>query len=813
MFQDLRYSIRMLFKNKIYTAVAVLTLALGIGATTAIFSVIYAVVVNPYPYAKPDEIWSPGLRTAKDTQRMRPYPYNTFTEMQQLPAFSDVMATEPGSALLTGDYGPENVQAIRLTGNAFEFLGGKPVIGRTIGPSDIRPNGEPEPVVVLSYKRWQRLFSADPAALGKKLRLNDEDYTIIGVMSDRFGWWTSDGVWIPMRRATGDSQLVFPIVRLAAGATTAAAEQQLQGLLVETAKAKSARMPSDDFKALLTNYMDVTVASGEMRQSLQLLFGAVGFLLLIACANVANLQLAKATTRAREITIRLAVGARSSNIWKQLLTESVVLSMVGGGLGLVFAYWITRLMVTLMPSNLVPNESRIEVNGGVLAFCFVVSVVTGILFGLAPAIQAAKQNLADSLKDEARGSIGAHSGRVRALLVVTEVALAVVLLVSASLTIRSFNALVNVDTGIRPENAAAIGYALPPKQYTTLEKRNQFASELITKVRTTPGVVSATIGNGGTPFGGLDSPYSIPGQAEPMSQWIRINAVTQDHLKALGIALRQGRNFDEHDMASGVQVALINEAAAKLWPAGENPMGRQIRINELEKPGPPDLLVKQQSEGQGVLTVIGIIANTRNDDIRSNTLPAILIPYTIFAPPFRTVVIRAAGDPMALMPAVRAHVASIDKALPLNNPIALERVIGNRMAQPRFTMMLFTLFAVLGLALALAGIYSVLSYLVSMRTREIGVRMALGAGSGDIRRMILKTGGRLVGAGVLIGIALSLVAARLLGSQMNLFQVSGTDPISFAVVVLLIAAVTIAACLIPARQATRVDPMSALRLE
>ena len=802
-----------MLKQKSYTAVAILTLALGIGATTAIFSVIYAVVINPYPYARPNEIWSPGVRSIKETQRMRPYPYDTFIQMQKLPAFSDVMATEPGGALLKGDYAPEVIGAVRVSGNAFGFLGGKTVIGRTIEPSDYGPDGEPEHVVVLSFKRWQRLFNGDPAALGKKLRLNDEDYTVIGVMTDRFGWWTSDGVWLPLRRIPGDPQLVFPIVRLANGATAATAEQQLQPLFAEVAKIKYARMPTDEFKVLLTNYMNITVASGEMRQSLQLLFGAVAFLLLIACANVANLQLAKATTRAREITIRLAVGARSLNIWKQLLTESVLLSTAGGVLGLVFAFWITRLMVALMPPNLVPNESRIEVNAGVLVFCLVVSVATGILFGLAPAIQATKSNIAESLKDESRGASGSQGGRLRALLVISEVALAVVLLVSATLTVRSFRELVNVDLGFRPENTLLISYALPPKQYTTLEKRNQFATELIEKIRTTPGVVSATIGNGGLPFGGLESAYSIPGQAEPLTQWMRINAVTEDYLKTLGISLKQGRNFEQHEITSGNQVALINEAAAKLWPAGENPIGRQIKINELEKPSPPELVLSPEIRRTGVLTVVGIIANTRNDDIRADTRPVILIPYTTYAPPFRTIAIRASGDPMTLVPALRTYVASIDKSQPLNPAMTIERILGNRVAQPRFTMTLFSLFAAVGLALALAGIYSVLSYLVSMRTREIGVRMALGAGTADIRRLVLKTGGRLVGAGVLIGIILSLVAARLLGSQMNLFKVSSTDPVSFVAVVLLIAAVAAAACLIPARQATKVDPMNALRFE
>jgi putative ABC transport system permease protein len=801
----------MMLKHKIFTAVAVLTLALGIGATTALFSVVYGVLINPYPYANPEKIWTPGVKTVKENQRMRPFPMNTFEEMSKLAVFSDVMATQPGSVLLTGGFAPENIGGVRVSGNAFNFLGVKPILGRTIEPSDIKPNGEPDPVVVLSFKRWQRLFEGDPGAIGKSLKLNDDDYIIIGVMPPRFGWWTEDGVWLPLNHTSRDAQALFPIVRMAPSASTAAAEQQLHALFVEAAKDKTARLPVDDFKATLTNYMDITVASGEMRQSLQLLFGAVGFLLLIACANVANLQLAKATTRAREITIRMAVGAQRGHIWRQLLTESVMLSVLGGLIGLIFAYWITRLMVTLMPQNLVPNESRIEVNAGVLLFCLVVSLVTGILFGLAPAAQASRQNLADSLKEDARGATMTQGGRLRAMLVVVEVALAVVLLVSASLTIRSFVSLQNVQLGFRPENVMAVNLSLPQKQYATWELRNRFATDLLQRVRNTPGVVAANLGNGGMPFGGFDSSFSIGGQPEAQTQSIRTYLVAADYLKTLSIPLIQGRDFSEDEVNLSRRVALINEAAVKLWPAGENPIGRLIRLNELEKPSRADRLAGPDRSAD--LTVIGIIGNTRNDDLRAETQPAILIPYTLLAPPFRSLAVRASGDPMLLTSAIREHVQALDKEQPLGTPLTLETILGFRMAQPRFTMMLFTLFAVLGLAMALAGIYSVLSYLVSMRTREIGVRIALGAKPVDIVQMILRVGGKLVGAGILIGIILSVIAARLLGSQMNLFRVTSTDPVSFIVVALLIAAVAAAACLIPARQATKVDPLSALRFE
>lgn len=810
MFQDIRFGIRMMLKHKGFTAVAVLTLALGIGATTALFSVVYGVLISPYPYAKPGEIWSPGVISVKSQQRVRPYPLNGYQEMAKLPAFSDVMATGPGNALLTGEYAPETIQGIRVSGNGFQFLGVPPLLGRGIQPSDIRSNGEPEPVAVLSFKRWQRM-GADPNVMGKTLRLNEEDYTVVGVMPPRFGWWTDNGVWLPMGTIARDGQLVFPITRLNPGVTVAAAEQQLHALNLELAKIPQMRFPSEEFTSKLTNYLDVTAASGEMQKSLMLLFGAVGFLLLIACANVANLQLAKATARAREMSIRLAIGAGRGKLVRQLLTESVLMSVLGGLLGLIFAYWITHLMVTLMPSNFVPNESRIEVNGYVLCFSLGIAVLTGILFGLAPALQSSRQNLVESLKDEGRGSSSSAGGKVRATLVVVEVALAVVLLVSASLTVRSFMALQKVELGFQPEHVMAAGVPLPPKRYATWEQRNRFAQDLLERVKNTPGVVAATIGNGGLPFGGLESPYAIEGQSDPQARFIRMNLVGADYLRTLGIPLRQGRMLTEQEVGSADRVAVINEAASKLWPAGQNPIGQRIRLNELEKPGRADLLVP--ANASPYVTVVGVVGNTRNDDLRSESQPVVLLPYTLLAPSGRTLAVRAQGDAMALVNTLRARVQELDSQQPLSNPISMEEILGFRTAQPRFTMALFTLFAAIGLALALAGIYSVLSYLVSMRTRELGVRIALGAQPSDILRLILRTGAKLIGAGIVVGILASVAAARLLGSQLDLFKVSAADPVSFLGVILLLVVTAAAACIIPARRATKVDPMVALRYD
>src|SRR5215813_8983862 len=654
MFQDLRFGVRMLLKRPGFTLIAALTLALGIGATTALFSVVYGVLISPYPYAKPEGIWTPGLRTAQSNQRMRPYRLNEYLEMAKLTVFADVMATAPGRALLTGEYAPETLQANRVSGNAFNFLGVPPLLGRTIQPSDIRPDGEPEPVTVLSFRRWQRLFGGDPNAIGKTLRLNDQPHTIIGVMPPRFGWWTDNGLWLPMGTVSRDPQVVFPITRLKPGVSPAAAEQQLHSLQLELAKANPPGFPRDAFTTQLTNYLDITVASGTMQRSLQLLFGAVGFLLLIACANVANLQLAKATARTREMAIRLSMGARRGQIVRQLLTENVLVSLLGGLLGLLFAYWITQLMVALMPSFFVPNEARIEVNRYVLFFCVAVSALTGILFGLAPALQSSRPDLVAALKDDARSSSASAGGRTRALLVVVEVTLSVVLLVSAALTIRSFIALQQVDLGFRPERVTTVGLPLPPTRYQTWEQRNRFAQELLERVKKLPGVQAVTIGIGGLPFGGPQSTFALEGQDNAERRRVTIHAVSADYLSALSIPLRRGRMLTDREISAAESLAVINEAAVKLWPAGEDPIGRRIKLDELEKPGSPSVLTP--ANASPYVTVVGVVGNTRSDDLRNEASPAVLVPYTLLAPPQRILAVRVQGDSNALVNALRAQV-------------------------------------------------------------------------------------------------------------------------------------------------------------
>jgi len=810
--RDIQFGLRMLLKNPGFSAVSILTLGLGIGATTAIFSAVYGVLISPYPYGHPSQIWSPGVKTKQGTQEMRQYTRDQVEAMAKLPEVASIMGTAPGQALLSGEYAPEMIEARRMTLNGFQFLEVPPVFGRVFGPSDIAPGGDPEPVAVLTYRLWQRLFSGDPKAIGRKLRLDDQEYTVIGVMPSRFGWWTDSGVWLPVQKIPNNPGKVLPIIRLKPGANRDDLVIRLQSLFEEYAKTDPGDFPKETFQAILTNYLDMTVASGTMQRTLTVLFAAVGFLLLIACANVANLQLARATTRAREMAVRLSVGAGRGRLIRQLLTESVLLSVLGGMLGLGLSVALTRLLVVLMPSFYVPNEARIEVNGYVLLFCLATAMLTGIAFGLAPALQLSRPNLADALKAEGKGHSSGHGGFLRSGLVVAEVAFSVILLVGAALTIRSFVALQQIDPGYHMHHIVMANFTRPTARYSTLAVRNQFDQELLGRIQGLPGVEAADIGNGGVPYTGPDSSYSIDGRAGPKSQAIGINLISPGYLKMMGTPLRRGRMLDSDDVLHERHFLVINETAAKLWPQGEDPIGRQIQVDLFKGDDLPSTVLEAPDRSAD-FTVVGICGDTRNNGLTSKTQPAVLVPYTLIAPPDRVIAMRTGGEVTGLMNAVREQVRQMDSQLPLRNIRSIEESVQSETVQPRFTMLLFSLFGALGLGLAVVGIYCVLSYLVSQRTREIGVRMALGAQRWDVLRLVGKDGGQLVVLGLLLGLIGSIGTARLLASQIDLFKVGAGDLVSFLGVVAILTGVCALACWLPARRAASLDPMQALRHE
>ncbi|MGC2657457.1 MAG: ABC transporter permease, partial [Bryobacteraceae bacterium] len=712
--------------------------------------------------------------------------------------------------LMTGDASPASFYGVLLTGGAFHFIGVPPVIGRTIQPFDVSPDGEPAPVVVLSYRFWQQVFNGQNSALGKKLILNDVPHTVIGVMPPRFGWYTNEAFWMPMGMNLKDQSSINVIMRLQAGVSKQAAEQQLQELNLRLAAENRQNFPKGEFRTQLLNYMDITQASGEMTSSLHLLSLAVGFLLLIACVNVANLQLARTTTRTKEIAVRLSIGASRGRLIRQLLTESVLLSLFGGVLGVLLAIGATRVIAMLIPENYIPNEARITVNGYALLFSFAVSVLTGILFGLTPAIRCSRPDLTDSLKDGGRGVSGSYKGQsTRSWLVIAEVALSVVLLAGAVLAIRGFTGLTNINPGFQPEKTLMVDVPLSPKRYKTLEQRNTFDRDLLQNVINLPGVESAAIGNGGMPFGGPRSSYSIVGQPVNEDKRIVLSLVSSDYLQTLGIPLKRGRQLTVQEIADSSHLAMINETAAKLWPSGEDPLGQRMKVDLLSNPGSPQVLTPTASDPE--VTVIGIVGDTKNDGIRDVTLPAVFVPYTLVAPPGRRLAIRTFGAPLNILNSVSQRVRDMDKELPLGHPITLEQILGFETVEPRFNMALFTCFAVLGLALAAGGIYSVISYDVTQRKHEIGVRIALGADKRDVILLVLRKVAGVSALGLVIGLAGSVALERVV--QFQMFAATPFDLTSALGVILVLFFISLFAAWIPALRAGRVNPVIALRHE
>jgi len=810
--QDLHYALRGLRKNPGFTSVTLLSLMLGIGASIALFSVVYGVLIAPYPYAKPNEIWAPAVLGPNDPLRMwHPYPLREFVEIQKLPAFADVMATIPKSVMFTSSTNPENFYGVFLTGTAFNFIGVKPLIGRTIQPFDIQPGGEPAPVVVLSYLFWQRVFNGDVHAIGKTIVLDDVPHTVIGVMPPRFGWWTNEAFWLPLPMHLADTTPIHVIMRLRPGITKEVAEEQLNQLNIRLAAQTPRNFPKGRLRTRLRNYMDITEASGSMRDSLRLLLAAVGLLLLIACANVANLQLARTAVRAREIAMRLAVGAGRGRLVRQLLTESVLLSILGGALGVLFALAATRIIVALIPPDYVPNEARISVNGYVLLFSLAVSMLTGILFGLAPALRSSRPDLVDTLKDGGGGAtVGVRGQAMRNWLVVAEVSLSVFLLAGASLAIRAFTHLLSIDPGFQPERTLRMDLTLRPKQYATIGQRNQFDQTLLERIMNLPGVQAAAIGNGGMPYSGWRSSYLLDGQ-QPAddSQRVVLSLISSKYLQTLGIPLKRGRDFTAAEVENGMRVALINESAAKLWPAGTDPVDRHMKLDALTQPLDPPVIAAEGDKSE--VTIVGVIGDIKNDGLGDATLPAVYLPYTIIAPPDRQLAVRTTGDPLAILNSVREQVRELDKDMALGKPVTLDSVLGDETQQPRFNMALFSGFAGLGLALSAIGIYSVISYNVTQRLHEIGVRMALGATRSDILKLVLMMVAKVVGLGLAIGLSGSIALERIVRFQV--FTNTTFDWASLAMVVLALFSVALLAAWLPASRAGHLDPVAALRHE
>ena len=795
LFQDLKYGLRMLAKNSGFTAVAVLTLALGIGATTAIFTVVNAVLLRPLPYPHPEQL-------VYVQEILGEYGLSPFMSNREFAAWrnqsrtlSQIAAYMNFTANLTGGGEPERISYGMATTTFFSILGVHPVVGRLFLTEEDRPGGPP--VVILSEALWKHRYGADPSVIGKGIILDGKVYSVVGVLPDSFvipdQWNIKYTLWVPLIGGDTGRASVRPvrvIGRLKHGVNLPTARSELDTIL-QSSLPKSFPVK---VSVVLSPWQE-QIAQGS-RLSLLLFLGAVGFLLLIACVNVANLLLSRAATRQKEIAVRLTVGAGRTRIVRQLLTESALLALLGGLIGLALAHWGKDLLVTFISPNL-PALEPIGLDYRVLGFCLALAVFTGLAFGLAPALQASKVSLNEVLKEAGRSGTEFRSAMFfRNLLVVSETALAMVLLVGAGLLLRSFLRVLEIDLGFKPEHTLCVSIDLTLSKYPTPKDQARFFQQVIEGIKSWEGVQSVA-GSGMPPLGnrtGTVTGFAVEGRSEEIGG-ASFDIISPDYFRTMGIPLKQGRYFGDNDRDGMPGVAIVNETFARRYFPNEICLGRRVSSWVHKKDW---------------LTIVGIVGDTRHR-VEKEPSPQIYVPYLQDGQPFMTLLIRTAGDPRLWEGAVRRQIASVDKDQPPHDFATLEQPEAASHTSRRVNLLLLSAFAGLGLILASVGIYGVVSYSVSQRTHEIGLRMALGGERGDVLKIVVGQGLRSVLIGTAIGVAASIGLTRFL--QAMLFGVKPIDPATFFAVALLLSGVALLACYIPARRATKVDPMVALRYE
>lgn len=802
-FQDIRFGVRSLLKTPSVSLIAVLSAALGIGASTAIFSVIYGVVLEPFPYKDVDSlmsirVWDPGGRGSRLY-----YTTDQFLEFaERCTIFEGVIASTISDVLWTGVDQPQRLRGNYVTKGTFEVMGVPPLFGRAAEDSDFASGAAP--IAVLGHRFWQRQFGADPSVIGRQFLLNGIMRTVVGVMPKRFMWRGAD-VYLPIALERGkvieDVRFVHVLGRLKPGVTAARAEVDLNPI-VSDLKAKDPSAFPDQWRVGLLSFKE-TFPSG-LRRELWTLFGAVGLLLLIACANVSNLMLTKALARRREIAIRSALGAGRGRLVRQLLTESLMVALAGGLLGLLLAYGSLKSILMLIPPGTLPDESEVVINSPVMLFALVICLAASMIFGLAPALQGSGGPLTDHLKESGRGVSGSRREAVmRNGMVVLSIALSLLLLVGASLMIRTLFALESVPLGLQPERILSVRIPLPEKQYAGLEKRVAFFNELLERMKSVQGVRAVGLGIGLHPLGSMSAPVEVVGNAQQDARRVLLHHINEGYLTVFGIPLRSGRKFSEDDMAGRRNVALVNEAFVQRYSGEQNALGRLARVPRLK--AAPFSLANDSFE------IIGVTGNVLNQTMTDEIAPEMFIPFTIVGAADRLAVL-ADSRAEALAGPIRAQVLSIDRNQPITDVRTIETYLREWVfAGPRFNLILLSVFAGVGLSLAVVGVYGVISNAVSRQTQEFGVRMALGATSFDVVAMVMRRGLILLSAGIILGLAASFLAVRLIEAQ--IWKVSKYDWISFVGTALLLMAVGLFACYWPARRASGVDPVVALRCE
>lgn len=805
--QDVRYAIRVLKKNPGFAAMAILTLAVGVGANTAIFSVVDAVLLRPLDFKTPANLYVLSMEDVKKNISGGNFGYIFFQALRDHNTnLEGIAAFAPDTFNLVGGDSPEQLQALRVSPSFFDVIGIRPAFGRSF----LQPEGEPggPPAVILGHDLWMRRFASDPNLVGRAVTLDGTSFTVVGILGRELDVpFQQVDVWVPRPYETS----VFPPERVQTGSGYLNAIARIKpGVPVAQAKAEldaSAHQYEHAFPANSDASFDTTInvaslsqnALGGVRTTLWVLLGAVGFVLLIVCANVANLFLARAAGRQKEIAVRSALGASRWRLVRQFLTESTILAVTGGAIGIFIAAWGVRLLSTSSMLTL-PRANEIAVNGAVLIFSLAISFLAGILFGIVPAWRTSRINLSEIMNEASRGSsVGARRNRAGALIVIAELGFSVVLLAGAGLLLQSFYHLLHVHLGFEPHNILSFQIALPTTKYAQQFQKSEFHAQLRDRIAVIPGVRSVATGLQIPPFGGLYAPYlaegmppDMPRGQRPIALW---NSISPTYFQTLGIPMLKGRNFSDADQEKSAQVVIISQSLATRYWGHEDPIGRHIQI--ARQPAPSE--------------VVGVVSDLRNHGVGNDMADELYTPLPQRPWGSMSVLVKTAGDPTQIVSAVRSAVQSVDRDQPMTQVVSLEENLSSAVGQQRVSTLLLGIFAALALVLAAIGIYGVTSYSVAQRSKEIGIRIAMGAQPRDVLRLILGFGAKLALIGVVTGVIAALALTQLMKTM--LFGVTATDPATLAAVSLTLVAVTLLACYIPAHRAMSVDPVIALRSE
>ncbi len=812
---DLRHSLRQLIAMPGFALTAIVSLALGIGATTAVFSVVYAIVVDPYPYANADRMVHMRLLNPDGSNRGFGLTAGQWQRIRQSPVVEDAFLTDgTWSLTVTGSDVPEDVETDYVSSNTFDFMGVPAYAGRNLQPSDAIDGQDPAPVAVLSYKFWTRHFNGDRSVIGKEIHLVNNTYTVVGVAAPRFTWDDAD-VYLP-KKITQDTVPGYYVgLRLKPGVSHAQAIAALTPLIGEFRRETPKHFPDTPLKFTVVGLNDDFMH--DIGGTLYLMFGSVALLLLIGCGNVSILLLARAASRRSEFGIRAAIGASRLRLVRQLLTEALLLSLTGAALGVLLAWKLIGLIVANLPEFSFPHEASIRLNIPVLAFSVCAAVATGILFGLWPALELSKPDIAKTMQAGSRKTTaGVGRQRLHGILISGQIALTLLLLAGAGAAIEGFIRLANTPLGYDPHHVMSVGIPIHQGTYPTWAERAQYFEKMFNAVREIPGVSMAAVSSNATPpDSGFNTHFEIVGEPTAHEQDLRFNMVSPEYFRILSVPLLEGRIWNADENHQGAAVAVINETLARRYFPHGDAIGRSIRLPELiHFAGPPFVLLSPAASGS--ILIVGVVGDKRNDGLAKPILPEVFVPYCFVTTMYTQILVKSQGSPLALLHAVQLKINSVDHAQQTNPRVRdLEHWIQEtpEWARGHLVAWLFGGFAALALALAAVGLYSVVSYTVAQRTNELGIRMALGASRSHVVKLVFAAMLGSVGAGAGLGLVLSVVLSRLMAHWSPESQASSRDPILMLGASVILLLVTLLASAIPARRAAAVDPAVALRYE